>query len=128
VVVYGHGHYFLTRGDEVIAGATMEHAGFAADVTGEGLEAIRRAADAICPAILGVPTGRSWAGLRPGTPDGLPIIGGEPRTAGLWYATGHGRNGVLLAGITGVVLQQLMAGEASLESIPSFRPERFWER
>jgi glycine oxidase len=128
IVVYGHGHYLLTRGSEVLAGATMEHAGFSVETTEEGIAAIRRAADALCPQILGMPTARTWAGLRPGTPDGLPIIGREPRVRGLWYATGHGRNGVLLAGITGIVLQQLMAEEATLESVRAFRPERFWSR
>lgn len=126
VVLYGFGHYLLTRRDEVLVGATMEHAGFVAETTETGLERIHRAAERLCPPILGIPVGRSWAGLRPGTPDGLPIIGPEPRTQGLWYATGHGRNGVLLAGITGVVLGQMMAGEATLESVSAFRPERFW--
>ena len=76
---------------------------------------------------MGVSPARTWVGLRPGTPDGLPIIGREPRCEGLWYATGHGRNGVLLAGITGIVLAQMMAGEATLESVAAFRPERFWD-
>ncbi|MEK7381073.1 MAG: FAD-dependent oxidoreductase, partial [Gemmatimonadota bacterium] len=62
------------------------------------------------------------------TPDGLPIIGPEPETPGLWYATGHGRNGVLLAGVTGVMIQQLLAGEATLDAATEFRPERFWSR
>jgi glycine oxidase len=126
VVLYGRGHYLLTRGQEVWAGATMEHAGFAAETTEEGISRIRAAADQLCAPIHGVPIARTWAGLRPGTPDGLPVIGPEPRAKGLWYAAGHGRNGVLLAGITGVVLAQMMAGEATLESVHAFRPERFW--
>ncbi len=127
-IAFGQHHYVLTRGDEVLAGATMEHAGFAADVTEEGLAEVKAAAEAICPALGSIPVGRSWAGLRPGTPDGLPIIGPEPRAEGLWYATGHGRNGVLLAGITAVILQQMMAGEPPLDAVLAFRPERFWSR
>lgn len=127
VVVYGRGHYLLTRGDEVLAGSTMEHAGFSAETTPEGTARIRAAADRLCPPIAGLPTSRSWAGLRPGTPDGLPILGPEPRARGLWYATGHGRNGVLLAGITGAILAQMMAGEATLDAVAAFRPERFWD-
>jgi glycine/D-amino acid oxidase-like deaminating enzyme len=69
---------------------------------------------------------RTWAGLRPVTPDGLPIIGPEPRLSGLWYATGHGRNGILLAGITGVVVRQLLDGEPTVEDIDAFAPSRFW--
>lgn len=126
LVLYGRGHYLLTRGAELWAGATMEHAGFAAETTEEGIGRIRNAADQLCPPIHGSPLSRTWAGLRPGTPDGLPIIGPEPRAQGLWYATGHGRNGVLLAGVTGVVLAQMMASEATLESARAFRPERFW--
>ena len=126
VILYGRGHYLLTRGAEVWAGATMEHAGFDAETTEEGIERIRNTADQLCPLIHGSPVARTWAGLRPGTPDGLPILGPEPRAEGLWYAAGHGRNGVLLAGVTGVVLAQMMAGEATMESIQAFRPERFW--
>lgn len=125
-IVYGRGRYLLTRGQEVIAGSTMEHAGFVAEVTDEGVAAIRESAIGVCPPLADLPVARSWAGLRPGTPDGLPIIGPEPGTEGLWYATGHGRNGVLLAGVTGVMIQQMMAGEATLEAGGAFRPERFW--
>jgi glycine/D-amino acid oxidase-like deaminating enzyme len=126
VVIYGYGHYLLTRGDEVLAGATVEHVGFNHDTTEEGIEHIRRAADRLCPPVIGTQVSRTWAGFRPGTPDGLPILGPEPRAKGLWYATGHGRNGVLLAGISGVILHQMMSGEATLEGVKAFRPERFW--
>jgi len=127
-IAYRNQHYVLTRGNEVLAGSTMEHAGFTVEVTDDGLADIRQAAIAICPDLEHVAVARSWAGLRPGTPDGLPIIGREPRMEGLWYATGHGRHGVLLAGITAVVLQQLLAGEAPLDAVAAFRPERFWSR
>jgi glycine oxidase len=127
-IAYGHDHYLLTRGEEIVAGSTMEHVGFTAEVTTEGLAGIKAGADRICPELAGLPIARSWAGLRPGTPDGLPIIGQEPRVQDLWYATGHGRNGVLLAGITAVVLRQQMSGETTLEAVRAFRPERFWSR
>ena len=55
------------------------------------------------------PRTRAWAGLRPVTPDGRPILGADPEVAGLWYATGHGRNGILLAGITGEIIGDLLA-------------------
>lgn len=123
---FGDDHYLLTRGDEILAGASMEHAGFAVEVTDDVVSRIHQAAVRICPAVSEAKVTRSWAGLRPGTPDSLPIIGKEPLVEGLWYATGHGRNGVLLAGITGIVLQQMMANEATLGSVEAFRPERFW--
>jgi glycine oxidase len=126
-IVYSGGRYLLTRENEVIAGSTMEHAGFTAQDSPEAIAKLSETAGTICTLLAGTKPSRTWVGLRPGTPDGLPIIGREPRTEGLWYATGHGRNGVLLAGITGVVLGQMMAGEATLESVAAFRPERFWD-
>jgi glycine oxidase len=125
-VVFGRGGYLMHRDGEGIAGSTMEHAGFAAEVTEAGLAAIRARIDVLVPSLAGAPVLRAWAGLRPGTPDGRPIVGREPDLSGLWYATGHGRNGVLLAGITGVIVAQFLAGEATLEGVEALRPERFW--
>ena len=104
----------------------MEHAGFVSEVTEAGVAEIQKRAEALFPALQGVRIRRAWSGLRPGTPDGLPIVGREPDLEGLWYATGHGRNGVLLAGITGIMIAQLLAGEATLEEVYALRPERFW--
>ena len=126
-ILYSGGRYLLTRENEVIVGSTMEHAGFTAENSPESIAKITASAVDLCRLLAGAAPSRTWVGLRPGTPDGLPIIGPEPRCAGLWYATGHGRNGVLLAGITGIVLAQMMAGEATLESVAAFRPERFWD-
>jgi glycine oxidase len=125
-IVYGHGCYILARGDEAITGSTMEYVGFRPETTPAGLARVFTGATALCPALTGVAVSRTWAGLRPVTADGLPIIGAEPRLAGLWYATGHGRNGILLAGITGVVVRQLLAGEPTVEDIDAFAPTRFW--
>ncbi len=80
----------------------------------------------IYPAIAALTPRRRWSGFRPGTPDGRPIIGPEPRLEGLWYATGHGRNGILLAGITGELVAQAIGGEALPEELHIVRPERFW--
>lgn len=127
LIAFGRGHYLLTRRDEVLCGSTMEHVGFMPEVTEAGMAGIRQTVGRLCPELADLEPIRSWAGLRPGTPDGLPIIGREPRAPNLWYATGHGRNGILLAGVTGDVLRQLMDGEATMEGISAFRPERFWE-
>lgn len=126
-IVYGHHAYLVARGDEAVAGSTMENAGYDSEVTAAGLAHIFTAVTALCPALAGLEVNRTWAGLRPVTPDGLPIIGREPRVDGLWYATGHGRNGVLLAGITGVILTQLLNGEPTVEDLAPFRPQRFFE-
>ncbi len=127
-IVYGTAGYVLERDGEAWCGATMEHAEFAAETTEAGVRQITEACNRIVPGLAPLPTRRAWAGLRPGTPDGLPILGAEPTTPNLWYATGFGRNGILLAGITAVALKHLMDGEATFEGIESLRPERYWSR
>lgn len=125
-IVFGHGGYLLHRGAEGIAGSTMEHAGFSAEVTEAGVAAIRARAELLMPALVGARVIRAWAGLRPGTPDGLPIIGREPTLDGFWYATGHGRSGILLAGITGTIIEHMLSGETTVEEVDELRPDRFW--
>ncbi len=111
VLYYDHG-YVLARSGEAIFGSTMERVGYDGGVTQAGIH------------LPAVPT-RTWAGLRPLTPDGRPIVGSDPDVRGLWYATGHGRNGVLLAGLTGEIIASLVAtGESEIE-IASLAPERF---
>ncbi len=124
--VYGHHGYLLPRGNEGIAGTTMEHAGFAAEVTEAGVATIRERVEALVPALRESRILRAWAGLRPWTPDGRPIVGREPGLDGLWYATGHGRNGILFAGVTARIVADLMAGEPTFEEAEVLRPERFW--
>ncbi|HWA40739.1 MAG TPA: FAD-dependent oxidoreductase, partial [Gemmatimonadales bacterium] len=87
-IIQGGGVYVVPRGDEAIVGSTMEAAGFRAETTPAGLASLFARASALVPALAHLEVRRTWAGLRPGTPDGLPIIGREPRTEGLWYATG----------------------------------------
>lgn len=126
-IVYSRDCYLVGRGDEAILGSTMEYAGFRPEVTSAGLGRIFAAVTALCPALNRAEVRRTWSGLRPMTPDGLPILGEEPRLQGLWYATGHGRNGILLAGLTGVLLRQLIAGEPPAEDLEAFSPSRFWK-
>ena len=118
ILYHGHG-YLLPRGGEAILGSTMEHTGFDARTTPEGISAIRKAAELLCPALAALPTHRAWAGVRPVTPDGQPILGPDPAVAGLWYATGHGRNGILLAGITGEIVADLLTtGQTDVDISP----------
>jgi len=126
-IVLGRSAYLMARDGEAVVGSTMEHAGFSAEVTAAGLAEIFTGVSALCPALARGEVLRTWAGLRPVTPDGLPIVGREPKLEGLWYATGHGRNGVLLAGVTGVMLARLLAGENEIEFLNPLRPERFWD-
>ena len=125
-IIYGHGCYLLARGNEAIVGSTMEYAGYRSEVSSTGLAQIFAGVAGLCPTLDRAKVHRTWAGLRPATPDGLPIIGAEPRLPGLWYATGHGRNGILLAGITGAIIRQLLGGEPPDEDVQPFSPDRFY--
>jgi glycine oxidase len=124
-IVYRNDCYILARGGEAIVGSTMEEVGFRPEVTVDGLAGIMAASLSLCPALIRAKVRRSWAGLRPMTPDGLPVIGAEPGLPGLWYATGHGRNGILLAGLTGALIRQLLAGEQPAQDLTPFTPTRF---
>jgi glycine oxidase len=124
-IVYHKDCYLLARRGEAIIGSTMEHVGFRPEVTGEGIARIFAASLLLCPGLIRAKIRRTWAGLRPMTPDGMPIIGGEPRLPGLWYATGHGRNGILLAGLTGLLVRQMIAGEPTAVDLTGFSPRRF---
>ena len=126
VAVFYHGHgYLLPRGSEAILGSTMERVGFDSSTTESGLTEIRRAAERLCPAVARSKVRRSWAGLRPVTPDGLPILGADPDVHGLWYATGHGRNGILLAGITGEIIGDLLATGSTDADVSELSITRF---
>jgi glycine oxidase len=123
-VLYHDHCYVLPRGTEALLGSTMEHAGFDAGVTNEGLAQIFQNVARILPALIREPVTRMWAGLRPVTPDGQPIVGPDPAVASLWYATGHGRNGVLFAALTGEVIGDLVStGKTDLDIGP-WRPDR----
>ena len=65
-----------------------------------------------------------WAGLRPGTPDGLPILG-KAEEEHCWHATGHYRDGILLAPVTGQVMAQAMLGETPDVALGTFAASRF---
>ncbi|MGH7607285.1 MAG: NAD(P)/FAD-dependent oxidoreductase, partial [Gemmatimonadales bacterium] len=109
-IIHAGGAYVVARGKEALLGSTMEQTGFDAGVTVEGIAAVRSAAIRLLPALADLPVLRTWAGLRPVTPDGRPILGADPGLRGLWYATGHGRNGVLLAALTGEIIAGSIAG------------------
>lgn len=124
-IVYHKDSYLLARGNEAILGSTMEYVGFQPEVTPAGMARLFAATMPLCPSLMRVKVRRSWAGLRPVTADGLPIIGAEPELRGLWYATGHGRNGILLAGLTGLLIRQLMGGQQTAHDLAPFTPARF---
>jgi glycine oxidase len=120
-----HDHcYVLARGADALLGSTMEHAGFDCRVTNEGLAQIFRGAERLLPALLHQTVRRMWAGLRPVAADGLPIVGPDPDVAHLWYATGHGRNGILLAALTGEIIADLLTKAETDMDIAPLRIDR----
>ncbi len=124
-VVYGPRGYLVPRGDATIGGSTMENTGFDTSITESGVAKVRRAAEEICPPLAALPAPKAWAGLRPITPDMLPILGRDPRRPSLIYACGHSRNGVLMAPLTGDVVADLVTGAALRYDLTQFRPGRF---
>jgi glycine oxidase len=124
-VAYGPRGYIVPRGDTTIGGSTMENVGFESKTTPAGIAKIRTAAEEICPPLAAQKKVRAWAGLRPVTPDMLPIIGPDPEYASLLYACGHSRNGVLMAPLTGDLIADLVTESPLKHDLSQFRPERF---
>ncbi|MGB8654028.1 MAG: glycine oxidase ThiO [Candidatus Acidiferrales bacterium] len=117
--------YLVPRSDgRVVAGSTLEHAGFQKQVTPEGLRKIMDAAAEMIPALADAEIVETWAGLRPGSPDELPILG-PTRTEGLLAATGHYRNGILLAPVTAKLVREWILERPTTMDFGIFSPLRF---
>lgn len=118
------GGYLVPRADgAVVAGSTMEMVGFDKNVTVDGLARVLRATTQLVPSLGAAPVTSQWAGLRPWTDDQLPFLGDGPRP-GLLLATGHFRNGILLAPITARLIGQLVRGEKTTLDLRPFRYTR----
>lgn len=124
--VYGPTGYVVPRPDgRTLVGATMEHAGFDAATTSAGIARLRRTAAEIVPAFGDLEPCAAWAGIRPMSPDGQPILGADPAEPRLFYATGHSRNGVLMTALTGDCVAALLAGDPPPIDLSAFAPGRF---
>lgn len=122
--IYTHGAYLVPRPNgELIAGATEEEAGYDADVTTEGHQSLRRSALALVPALAALGGGKTQVGLRPISADGLPLLGRIPGFDNAYLAGGHGRNGILLAPVTGSLMADLILDGAAPPA--AFDPARF---
>lgn len=120
----GH-HYLVPReGGRVVVGTTVEYAGYEKMVTGGGLRSILEGAERIVPDVHDYRFRRAWAGLRPDTADHLPILG-RGESPNLIFATGHFRNGILLAPITAKLITELVLTGSTAQSIEAYRPTRF---
>jgi glycine oxidase len=124
-VVWAEHVYLVPRNDgRILAGATVEYVGFEKTPTAGGLAKLLSAAIDVVPALAGASIEEHWAGLRPDTPDHLPILG-PTGIDGLVVATGHFRSGILLAPITAKLVREwITLGNVSVEW-ERFSPGRF---
>lgn len=119
------GGYLTPKRDGfALAGTTVERVGFDSSTTQEGEEVIRHFAKTLFPHLSRVPVRGVTAGLRPKSPDDLPVIGPLPDHPNIIIAAGHYRNGILLAPITSKIVASLTTGETPPVPVQPFLPER----
>ncbi len=126
VVATHAGRYLVPRWDgSALAGSTMDDVGFDQSLDESGLQTIQRSLAQIVPALAGLKPRERWAGLRPMSADSRPVIGPDPELEGLLYATGYGRDGILISPLAATVVADLaLTGESELDWSP-YRPDRF---
>ena len=117
--------YIVPRQDgRLLAGSTSERAGFDKRVTAGGISSILRNAHEISDEVSSLPVVDTWAGLRPYAADGLPVLGPCVEIDGLFYATGHYRNGILLAPLTGELISEAIVEGVSSPLLAPFSYKR----
>ena len=123
--IRGPGVYIVPRSNgRMLIGSTVEEAGFDKRTDADTIQRLHEAALSLVPSLREARMVEAWAGLRPGTPDNLPILG-ETSTPGYFVATGHFRDGILLAPITAEIMAFVISGEKATYDISSFSVERF---
>lgn len=131
-IVYSRRAYLIPRySGYVIAGSTVEEAGYDARVTAGGIGSIIQRAIEIAPPLADRVIVETWAGLRPKVNracfrDEWPVLGEDAVISGLIYATGHFRNGILLTPITAETISELVLRGESSQKIAPFSPLRFY--
>jgi glycine oxidase len=109
----------------VLAGATVEDAGFDKETTAGGIDFLKETAVQIAPSLDSLGISEKWAGLRPFAADGLPVLGEIGGYENLLTATAHYRNGILLAPLTARIMAEKINGGGSSRYFEFFRPDRF---
>jgi glycine oxidase len=121
--------YALSKADgTTYVGTTVEEAGYDARPTAAGIARLLALAPRLVPALAEATFTDAWAGLRPGTVDGRPLIGRLPGWKGVTMAAGHFRDGILLAPITGELVADLLAGRRPRMPVDEYDPGRFLVR
>ncbi len=125
--VIWHGHTYLVPwlDGSLLVGATVEDVGFDERVTPEGSGALRASAERVLPALASAALAEVRVGLRPHTPDELPLIGPSSAMPGVFYATGHYRSGVLLAPLTAQMVADFLIDGRRHPDLALTRPDRF---
>jgi glycine oxidase len=118
--------YLVPREDgRILAGSTEEpEAGFEKRTTEAGVAGLVSFATGVLPALASAPIEKSWAGLRPGSPDGMPFLGRVPGWDNAFVAAGHHRAGIQLSPATGRLMANLIQGRPTGLPIEAFRPDR----
>jgi len=117
--------YLIPRSNgRLLVGATVEEAEFDKRTDASTIQRLHQAAIALVPKLLDAKILEAWAGLRPGTPDALPILGAT-ETPGYYVATGHFRDGILLSPITAQVMADVITGTQCNYDLTPFSPRRF---
>ena len=117
--------YLVPRSDgRILIGATVEEAGYDKRTDADTIQRLHQSAIRLLPALRQARVLEAWAGLRPGTPDGLPILG-ETATPGYFTATGHFRDGILLAPVTAELMARVITGAKPEQDLSAFSPARF---
>lgn len=123
-MVLAKGRYAIPRKDgHILVGSTLEHCGFDKTPTDDALASLKASAIELLPALADAEVVGHWAGLRPGSPDGVPFIGPVPGFAGLWLNCGHYRNGLVLAPASCQLLTDLMLGNAPIIDPAPYAPQ-----
>lgn len=116
-------YYLIPRRDgQILIGSTLENAGYDKTTTLAARTALLRAAAEMVPALAGFPVVHHWAGLRPGSPHGVPTIGQHPGIAGLFVCSGHFRNGIVLAPASARLAVDIALGRSSEFDTKQFQP------
>ncbi|WP_394561272.1 glycine oxidase ThiO [Aquipseudomonas alcaligenes] len=122
-MVLAKGRYAIPRKDgHILVGSTLEHVGFDKTPTEEALASLKASAEELLPALADAEMVGHWAGLRPGSPEGIPYIGEVPQYPGLWLNCGHYRNGLVLAPASCELLKNLMLGETPIVDPAPYSP------
>jgi glycine oxidase len=120
--------YLVPRAGRILVGSTLERVGFDNRTTVTARDHLREAAVAAIPELEQAAVAGSWAGLRPMTPDGMPLLGRDPNAPRLVYACGHGKNGILLAPLTADCIAAEVAGSQPAFDLAPFAINRFEKR